>query len=330
MLTLAGLELGCRIWRGPQMLWHWSSFVADEFRNFEQDMQGGFVRDPLLGWVPRPNFRSPGMNYDAEGRRRMPFLADNDSPPIVATGDSFAVGEEVADEESWPAFLQGSLQRRIVNAGVGGYGLDQTVLRTEQQAASLRPSVLVVAFIADDLRRAEMRRLWGSEKPYFSLSSDGVLTLHKMPVPGIGATGDRLSFWQRAFGWSALINTIAYRVGWHDEWANRLRRALPEGAGQELACPLMQRLAALGIPTLVVAQYEPVVDPDEQRALTRLVLDCAAASGLATVDTFDAVSEAVREHGVGKIYRSGHHTAQGNRVVAGQIAAALARRGILR
>jgi hypothetical protein len=330
VLTLAGLELGCRMWRGPWLLWHWSSFVTDEFRNFEQEIQGQFVRDPLLGWAPRPEYRSPDLNYDAEGRRRMPALADNAHAPILTTGDSFAVGEEVADDESWPAFLQGLLQRRVVNAGVGGYGLDQTVLRTEQQVAALRPSVIVVAFIADDLRRIEMRRLWGSEKPYFSTSSDGALVLHKVPVPGVEAPSEHLSFWQRAFGWSMLINTITYRIGWHDEWSNRIRRALPEGAGKEMICPLMQRLAVLAIPTVVVAQYDPVAELGEQRQLTRLVLDCAAASGLGTLDTFEAVANAVSEHGIDRLYRNEHHTAQGNRVVAGQIAAELARREMLR
>ena len=121
-----------------------------------------------------------------------------------------------------------------------------------------------------------------------------------------------------------------FLIGWQDDWTNRVRRALPEGAGEELACPLMQRLAGLGIPTLVVAQYEPVGDPGEQHDEARLVLDCAAASGLATLDTFDAVSAAVREHGVSGIYLNGHHTARGNRIIAGRIATELARRGMLR
>jgi hypothetical protein len=149
-----------------------------------------------------------------------------------------------------------------------------------------------------------------------------------VPVPGVDAPSERLSFWQRSFGWSALMTTITYRIGWHDEWTNRIRRALPEGAGEELACALMHRVALQGIPILVVAQYAPTPDPEEQRELTRPVLDCAARLGLATLDTFDAVRDAVREHGVGKIYRNDHHTGQGNRVVAEQIAAELVRRGM--
>lgn len=32
---------------------------------------------------------------------------------------------------------------------------------------------------------------------------------------------------------------------------------LPRGAGERMACPLMRRLAAIGLPVLVVAQYDP-------------------------------------------------------------------------
>ena len=104
----------------------------------------------------------------------------------------------------------------------------------------------------------------------------------------------------------------------------------PFPVGEKLACTLMHRVALRGIPILVVAQYAPTPDAEEQRELTRPVLDCAARSGLATLDTFDGVREAVREHGASAIYRNDHHTALGNRVVAQQIATELARIGMPR
>jgi lysophospholipase L1-like esterase len=338
LLTLLCLELGCRLWQGPSMLWHWPNLVVDAQRHFAHEMdESHVVRDPLLGWVPRPGFKSRGLNYNAQGTRVMPPSVGGAGAPIVATGDSFALGEDVTDDNSWPAFLQTLLQRRIVNAGVSGYGLDQIVLRTEQQAASLRPSLIVMSFVADDLWRSEMRRLWGGEKPYFAVSSDGVLALHNVAAPGVDMPDDRLSFWQRRFGWSMLLKTILSRLDEHDEWISDNRRATVDGTGERLACPLMRRLAALGAPALVVAQYEPLVwsgggvaSRDYRRRLSRLVLDCAALAGLATLDTFDALDGAVRDHGLGSAYLNYHHSAEGNRLVAVAIAAALAQRGMLR
>ena len=61
--------------------------------------------------------------------------------------------------------LQQLTGRRVLNGGVSGYGFDQTVLRAEQLAARYKPSAIVVSFIADDIQRTEMRRLWSADKP---------------------------------------------------------------------------------------------------------------------------------------------------------------------
>ncbi|MFX4921982.1 hypothetical protein ABTC28_19870, partial [Acinetobacter baumannii] len=80
--------------------------------------------------------------------------------------------------------------------------------------------------------------------------------------------------------------------------------ATPPGTGEKLACPLMQRVAALDVPTLVVAQYRPHVWTankawaDEQRRLSQVVLKCAEAAGMKTYDTFSLIDAAVKTQGV--------------------------------
>ena len=78
-----------------------------------------------------------------------------------------------------------------------------------------------------------------------------------------------------------------------------------------MTCPLMQRLAGLGIPTLVVAQYEFYVWENaefaaEQRRISKAVLRCAADAGLATLDLFEATEQAVRTLGRDALYRTWH------------------------
>ncbi len=309
--------------------------MAEERGHSARDMQSLFIRDPLLGWVPNPGFRSPHLSYDAKGTRAQPALAADGGPPLLTTGNSYGEGEDVADDETWPVILQALLGRRTVNAGVGGYGLDQVVLRTEQLAASLRPAAIVASFIADDVRRNEMHYLWGAEKAYFTLERDGSLVLRNVPVPESAIADDRLSFWQRAFGWSALVELTVRRVSEGDEWITGNRRATPADTGEQLACPLMRRLASLGVPTLVVAQYESTAwlhnaaRRNEQRRLSRLVLDCAASAALATLDTFNAIAQVARAGGLLDLYVNNHHSAEGNRLVAETIAAELKRRGML-
>ena len=137
----------------------------------------------------------------------------------------------------------------------------------------------------DDLRRNEMGRIWSKRKPYFTLR-DGALELHGTPVPPSPPPETTLSFWQHAFGWSVLVDTVANRLGRREPWIYDNERVLPPGAGLQLACPLMRRLAALKRPMLIVAQYDATAwhwgadHMQSQRDQAQAVLRCAADAGL--------------------------------------------------
>jgi len=331
------LELGARLWRGGlHALVHWPNRIVQRQAQFDQQVESRFVRDPALGYVPRPNYRSAEFNHDAGGMRVTdPPAGIAETPPLLATGDSYTYGDEVADGETWPAALQRLVKRRTINAGVNGYGLDQSVLRTEAVAPAIHPAAIVLSFVADDLTRAEMRHLWGAEKPYFALASDGSAVLRNVPVPDNPADRTHWSVWQRAFGWSMVIDTIASRLEKDGAWSIGNVRAMPAGTGAKLACPLMQRLARLNLPTMVVAQYEPgvwstnVSYREEEHRLSQHVLDCAKSAGFATFDTFDLLENAVNANGVKAIYVDQHPSAKGNELIATAIADALAKRGML-
>src|SRR5262249_53841701 len=332
LVALFVLEIGCRIARGPEYLWSWPNFVAREWVVNDTEVNKRFIDDALLGHVPKPRFRSSLVNYDDEGRRMVPALPADAiaGAPVLVTGDSFAEGEEVSDGETWAAHLQGLLRREVINAGVSGFALDQTVLRTVQQAEVLHPSQIIVSFTAGELYWNEMHHLWGGEKPYFSLTDDGTLVLRNVPVPPRSTTERVLPFWQRAFGWSALLELVLRRLDWWVDWLADEERATPRGTGEKVVCPMAGRPAALGAPTLIVAQYNrwtQWTDNTAWRADVRrqadLVLRCAKAAGLATLDTYGVVEQAVRARGIDAIYIRDHHTPDGNRLIAEAIAAEL-------
>ena len=90
-------------------------------------------------------------------------------------------------------------------------------------------SLLVLGFIADDLRRAEMSRTWGAPKPYFEPTAGGAIALRNVPVPAPPDPADTLDFWQRAFGWSVALETFLEMKGWRYEWVVDHHRVLPPG-----------------------------------------------------------------------------------------------------
>lgn len=334
------LELGLRA-----STWHylfdWPNFVLDARKVHAQRDGGRHVRDANLGYTPRPGYTSPTIAIDAGGLRRtgdLPAGAAGHDRPILAVGDSFAFGEEVSDAEAWPAQLQAMTGRRVLNAGVSGYGFDQIVLRAEALTPVYKPAAIVVSFIADDVRRTEMRRLWGADKPYFDLNGNELVP-RDVPAPARADPGANLDFWQRTLGYSMLVDFTLRQLDLLYEWYGDHVRVHPEGEGERISCLLAGRLAGLqrssGAPVLVVAVYDPIVwdHPKfaaEQRRLTAGLLACARANGLATFDSFDSLTT---DKGTGDkstggprdLYGQWHMNAKGNRLIARNIAAELDR-----
>jgi hypothetical protein len=333
--TLLALELGCRLLRGPGSLLDWHNIVLRERLYTREQRSGRLIPDRALGFVGAPNYRSARFNYDQQGFRIAPNPAGValTGPPLLVVGDSLAHGDEVDDAEAWPALLQRALKRRVLNAAQTGYGLDQIVLRAEQAAAAVRPAAIVLSFAADDARRNEMKRVWGAEKPYFERAG-GRLVERNVPVPPSPAPADTLELSHRLLGWSVAVDTLLRHKGWQYEWSVDHERVLPRGEGVALSCLLLRRLAALGLPTLVVAEYNRYVFEnaeygEETRATTRTILACAGDAGFATLDTFDAVGAAVRQNGVDAVFRTSHPGPEGARIAARAIAAAIEQRGLL-
>jgi hypothetical protein len=158
--------------------------------------------------------------------------------------------------------------------------------------------------------------------------------LRNSPVPPSPAPADTLDFWQRAFGWSVLADTVLRYKGWQYEWAVDHERVLPRNEGEKVSCALLARLKGLGVPVLVVAEYNRYVFENEAYAAeTRhtmgTVLKCAAALGLATLDLFDLDREAVAQRGLETQFRRSHPSPEGARLTADAIAAALEKHQLL-
>ncbi len=128
-----------------------------------------------------------------------------------------------------------------------------------------------------------------------------------------------------------MVERLGIQRGWYFSEV----RGAPAGAGEAIACLLMPRLAALGVPVVVMAQYSRGYWKDnglygtaEHRAV-RTVLGCAAAAGLIPVDLSETLKGVVDARGADALYRSDHHSAEGNRVVADLVMRELVNRRLL-
>ncbi len=147
--------------------------------------------DEKLGWTSKPSVprraRVPQqtVNTNSAGFRGARDFA-LEKPPgvfrIAMLGDSFTFGDEVSDEETYPAKLQQLLPRaEVINMGVHGYAHDQMLLLFENEGVQYRPDLVVLGFVAVDMAR-NLLTFRDYAKPSFVLE-DGTLRVRGIPVP---------------------------------------------------------------------------------------------------------------------------------------------------
>ncbi|MEO8601502.1 MAG: hypothetical protein ABI629_02890 [bacterium] len=279
--------------------------------------------DPQIGRIPRAGLsivhpKGFSINTGDHGTRSNGGAAPAaEHPPVLAVGDSFAFGDEVNDAESWPAVLERLSGRRVINAGVPGFGLDQAVLRAEQLAAVYAPQVVVVSFIPHDVLRCQMSYWSGHPKPYFAIDGEA-LRLH----PAAASPPSLVSALKGLLSLSVALDLVMPQfLHWEGP-----RELLAHERGRAVACRLMPRLAALAhdrnAVVIVLAQPQVPDTTAEHAELKNGVLDCARANHLLTMDLFPIVDALPAEQRARLFH--GHMTAEGNRLVGRELAQLLA------
>ncbi len=268
--------------------------------------------DSTLGWIPRSNFATPADQKEGikittleDGIRSNGRITISDTQPVLAVGDSFTFGNQVSDSDTWPSILESLFHKSVLNAGVFGFGIDQSVQRAEALIQKYHPSDVFFSFIEDDIRRVGHSIRDGAAKPYFTLQDDR-LTLQNSPVPPPGI-GQKIMLYQN------FLRPL---------FSKRYVPAPNEPIG--VTCALFRRLAKdekeLGTRVHVVIQ-SPKSPSLEQVADLKAVRPCLLATNLDVIDLASALATMrVEEPERHQRYFSGHMTPEGNRWVAEQIA----------
>src|SRR4051794_30260994 len=134
------------------------------------------IADSVLGWTVQPWIDTDDFSTIDYGIRANFNEKTIRTGGILAVGDSFTQGWEVDDDETWPSYLEKLSGVPVVNAGVGGYGTDQIILRAEAMLPIVRPNILIIGFLEADMFRTG-HSVFGAPKPYFTLER-GELRYH--------------------------------------------------------------------------------------------------------------------------------------------------------
>jgi hypothetical protein len=332
-VTLVAAEVAFRI-AAAQPVFAWTNFRERMLNRQGLELA---AYHPDLGWTLRPELTTTQLRTLAHGiRRNGPYDTALRHDGVLAVGDSFTAGAQVHDHETWPAELERLIGRPVLNAGTGGYGTDQIVMRAESLLPIVRPQVLLVGFLSQDIQRSGYS-VFGRPKPYYTVK-DGRLVLHQSPVPrqsgtdGPAAAAER--FASHSFAIHRIMSTFA-----PDAWLFEGPRTLARIANDpvEVTCRLLQRLKlrtdAFGIRTVLVMQYgggaiQNWTAPSDDAVQ---VTACAQAMGIQLVDEFDSLKavyraspQELRSYYVMADDSYGHMSARGNRHIAALVADALA------
>lgn len=327
--------------------------------------------DPDLGWVTTPGVatRWEAINQGGErAEREYAQGAPSGVVRIAAFGDSFVHGDEVTTEQAWPTVLE-RLQPgiEVLNFGVGGYGIDQAMLRFSSAGVALRPDVVLVGLIADDvLRGVNVFRPFLAPttgqvlaKPRYVLDGDGALRLLPNPLRSVDdyrallADPSRL----RAVAAHDLYAPPASDAGPLDALAavrlvkllaatlGRAGNVLPESRIAQLGAdeePVRLAVATLAefVARIRRAGAEPllVILPDlgdldlhqAGRPTTyQPLLDRVRAAGLPVIDMMDGFDCRLPGWRPKQLIRRTHYSVLGNRLVASHLRDELDARGLL-
>lgn len=149
-----------------------------------------FIRyDEQLGWSPIPNsegyFSNPrqGYNayvkYDENGIRLNDNSFEREGKSILIVGDSVTAGLEVDNDKTYSAvlerlFYQNGCKYRVYNAGVLGYGTDQSLWNMERLIDIIKPEYVIYMSTSNDfLNNRTIKQPNGNlGKPVFVLNNE--------------------------------------------------------------------------------------------------------------------------------------------------------------
>lgn len=300
-VSLLVLEFAFRLWMGVPLL------TATNFRHNAgvTHMMGTVVYDPDLGWTNIPNASIEMAIPYSSRRTRMDTLdygVRKNGPDdksirtggLLAVGDSFTAGSETSDDGSWPAQLEKIIRQPVINAGVGAYGTDQTVIQAERLIPVVNPKVLLVGILDQDIYRAG-HSVFGAPKPYYTIENNELVS-HKPQPPTTRAANTSIDAIKSMLGYSFVADKVMRTydpTGWLGSYSQSFKKTGVDEVSVTclLLKQLKQRTEKEGIRTLLIMQYGGayILNATQPSTIGIQVEECASKMGYQIVDEFESL-----------------------------------------
>ncbi len=192
------------------------------------------IYDPMLGWSLALNKNNPPYYYSSPDGYRVTKeefknISTITEADFMTIGDSFTHGVAVFCEESWPYIFGQLKNKKVVNYGIPGYGIDQAIL--SYMYSKVQADTIILGIIPGDFERATslvyggIHRGGNKSKPMFVFKDDGTYEIKNQPCSvgmglwnefKLGTSSDILkidrSYDDILFKSEFLDNFVSYRI----------------------------------------------------------------------------------------------------------------------
>jgi hypothetical protein len=306
-----------------------SRFAGLKVRTIYRSIYIGFTRfDELLGYVPREGFSAilniAGWNGGKLTIRKDGFRSNgSELPPLPAevlvVGDSFTFGDQVSDNETWPACLERKVGRGVDNGGMSGYGTAQALRRASLKLAEKSYTTLVLSTLVDpydwNFGRDRLSYRQGWPKPAVIHTKNGI---GWSAVPDPNMPGSKFNPLHRETLYFVYERSeiLAEILNWFNIVGDLLTTVHPDAADEsEIVDWTLRKFSKLEIKNkMLLLQYPRDLGKTEVAERRNLILAVANELSLKVIDTYDVLRNG-KENELWYNYPSFHHTPLGNELV---------------
>ena len=307
-----------------------SQIAGLKVQKIERGTDIGWTRfDELLGYVPREGFSATINALPWHGGkltiRKDGSRSNGSEPPalpaeVLVVGDSFTFGDQVSDNETWPACLERKLGRGVDNGGVTGYGTAQALRRASLKLAEKSYTTLVLSTLVNphdgDFERDRLSYRQGWPKPAVIHTKNGI---GWSAVPDPNTPGSKFHPLHREALYFVYERSefLAEMLNWFNIVGDQLTTVHPNAADEnEIVDWTLRKFSKLEIKNkMLLLQYTGVDrDTTEVAERRKLILGIANELSLKVIDTYDVLRNA-KENELWYKDPYNHNTPLGNELV---------------
>ncbi|MCF6290724.1 MAG: SGNH/GDSL hydrolase family protein [Desulfobacterales bacterium] len=277
---------------------------------------------------------------------------------VLIIGDSYSRGDEIPFENSWGYLLEKKLlhlgiNAEVINMAVGAYGMDQAFLRWQEHGQRLSPDIVLFGLLMENVQRNVnlLKPIYQPNtglpfsKPRFIIVHDGLQLINVPTLPPLQLS----AILKNPSSWSLIPHEhfLGPKYSQDPFWLNsRLAALIQEAVSPVESDPFFydldnesailtlslihrfkQEIEAAGSDLLIV--HIPIILDlirlrlARQPVYTDLMKEIEKDT--VVIPTQDALLEKADQSSLFSLYMpGGHYSAEGNEVIAGEVAAYIA------